>query len=145
MEVNIYLFAEQSPRRMRRAAGYILEYVRNGVPETRTNVDFTLCETHSEAILNLAVFAIAKLKVPCDLKIYVETQYLKGIERIEEWRAEGWLTAKKKPRPMQSLWEKLDIELKKHKSYEIIVGENHSYRKWLKEQVERKGKESRNV
>ena len=56
------------------------------------------------------VEALAALKRPCDVVLYLDSQYVrKGItEWIHGWKAKGWMTASKEPVKNADLWKQLD-------------------------------------
>ena len=54
--------------------------------------------------------ALAALKRPCSVALYLDSQYVRqGItEWIHNWKAKGWKTAAKKPVKNVELWQRLD-------------------------------------
>jgi ribonuclease HI len=67
--------------------------------------------------LMAAIAGLEALKKPCDVKLYIDSQYvLKGMtEWIRGWKARGWKTADKKPVKNDDLWIRLDAAAKPHK------------------------------
>ena len=65
--------------------------------------------TNNRMELLAAIRALEALKRPCDVEMYVDSQYLKnGITQwIERWQQNQWRTASKKPVKNADLWKRL--------------------------------------
>ena len=66
--------------------------------------------TNNRMELTAVIEALAALKRPCDVTLYLDSEYVrKGItEWIHGWKARGWRTAAKQPVKNVDLWQKLD-------------------------------------
>ncbi|MDW5444967.1 ribonuclease HI [Polaromonas sp. SM01] len=66
--------------------------------------------TNNRMEMTAVIEALAALKRPCQVTLYVDSQYvLKGMtEWIKGWKARGWRTASKEPVKNVDLWQKLD-------------------------------------
>ena len=66
--------------------------------------------TNNRMELMAVIQALAALKRPCDITLYLDSQYvLKGItEWLPGWKAKGWRTASKQPVKNVELWQQLD-------------------------------------
>jgi ribonuclease HI len=66
--------------------------------------------TNNRMELTAVIEALAALKRPCAVTLYLDSQYvLKGItEWLPGWKAKGWRTAGKTPVKNVELWQKLD-------------------------------------
>lgn len=66
--------------------------------------------TNNRMELQAVIEALAALKRPCDVTLYIDSQYvLKGItEWIQGWKAKGWRTASKEPVKNVEYWQRLD-------------------------------------
>ncbi|XAH21736.1 ribonuclease HI [Xylophilus sp. GW821-FHT01B05] len=66
--------------------------------------------TNNRMEMTAVVEALAALKRPCDVTLYIDSQYvLKGItEWIHGWKARGWRTASKEPVKNVDLWQRID-------------------------------------
>ena len=66
--------------------------------------------TNNRMELMAVIQALAALKRPCDVVLYLDSQYVrKGItEWIHGWKAKGWMTASKEPVKNADLWKQLD-------------------------------------
>ena len=66
--------------------------------------------TNNRMGLTAVVGALAALKRPCRVSLYLDSEYVrKGItEWIHGWKAKGWRTASKQPVKNVELWQRLD-------------------------------------
>ena len=66
--------------------------------------------TNNRMGLLAVIGAVAALKRPCAVTLYLDSQYVrKGItEWIHGWKARGWRTAAKQPVKNVELWQRLD-------------------------------------
>ena len=69
--------------------------------------------TNNRMEMTAVIEALAALKRPCAVTLYLDSQYvLKGItEWIHGWKARGWRTAAKAPVKNVDLWQRLDALL----------------------------------
>jgi len=69
--------------------------------------------TNNRMEMTAVIEALAALKKPCAVTLYLDSQYvLKGItEWIHGWKARGWRTAAKAPVKNVDLWQRLDALL----------------------------------
>ena len=84
--------------------------------------------------------ALKRLTRQCKVVIYTESNFVTAgynLGWLKKWKENGWKTAKGKDISNKEEWIQLDEELKKH-SFEFKVQEEHSYKSWLRSQVERK-------
>ena len=66
--------------------------------------------TNNRMELTAVIEALAALKRPCKVTLYLDSQYVRqGItEWIRGWKAKGWRTASKQPVKNVELWQRLD-------------------------------------
>jgi ribonuclease HI len=66
--------------------------------------------TNNRMELTAVIEALAALKRPCSVTLWLDSQYvLKGItEWLPGWKAKGWRTAGKTPVKNVELWQRLD-------------------------------------
>ncbi len=69
-----------------------------------------LAKTNNRMELTAVIEALAALKRPCQVSLYLDSEYVrKGItEWIHGWKARGWRTASKQPVKNVELWQRLD-------------------------------------
>jgi ribonuclease HI len=65
--------------------------------------------TNNRMELMAAIAALETLTRPCKVTLTTDSRYvMQGIEQwIPKWRANGWMTADKKPVKNQDLWQRL--------------------------------------
>ena len=66
--------------------------------------------TNNRMELSAVIEALAALKRPCSVTLYLDSEYVrKGItEWVHGWKARGWRTAAKTPVKNVDLWQRLD-------------------------------------
>jgi len=69
-----------------------------------------LATTNNRMELTAVIEALAALKRPCKVILYLDSQYVRqGItEWIRGWKAKGWRTSTKQPVKNVELWQRLD-------------------------------------
>ena len=126
------MFGQSRTRRLGRRSA--LRRARGGdVREVATGTVTELHEgspatTNNRMELTAVISAVERLKEPCDIKIYTDSQYvanafLKGW--IWNWKRNGWKKSDKKPVLNPELWERLLKALSKHE-YEFIWVKGHA-------------------
>jgi ribonuclease HI len=77
--------------------------------------------TNNRMELTAVIEALAALKRPCTVDLYLDSEYVrKGItEWIGGWKARGWKTAAKQPVKNVDLWQRLDA---------LVSGAGHEIR-----------------
>lgn len=74
--------------------------------------------TNNRMEILAAIKALEALHEPCLVELYTDSQYLRhAVEKrwLAGWRANGWQTAAKKPVKNRDLWERLELQLERHK------------------------------
>ena len=66
--------------------------------------------TNNRMELTAVIEALAALKRPCRVDLYLDSQYVRqGITQwVHGWKAKGWKTASKEPVKNVDLWQRLD-------------------------------------
>lgn len=77
--------------------------------------------TNNRMELTAVIEALAALKRPCTVDLYLDSEYVrKGItEWIGGWKARGWKTAARQPVKNVDLWQRLDA---------LVSGAGHDIR-----------------
>ena len=86
------------------------------------------CTTNNRMELTAVINAVSRLKEPCDIRIYTDSQYVaNGFNQgwIWNWKKNGWRKADKKPVLNPELWEQLLKALSPHK-YQFIWVKGHA-------------------
>jgi len=65
--------------------------------------------TNNRMELTAAIEALTALKMPSDVDLYTDSNYLRGgiTEWIKKWTSNGWRTAARKPVMNAELWQRL--------------------------------------
>ena len=91
--------------------------------------------TNNRMELLAVIQALAALKKPCQVALYLDSQYVRqGItEWIAGWKARGWRTASKQPVKNVDLWQQLDA---------LVGGAGHRIRwHWVRGHTGHEGNE----
>ena len=72
--------------------------------------------TNNRMELTAAIEALNALKEPCSIKLYTDSQYVKGgmTGWIKGWKKNNWKTSAKKPVKNVELWKALDEAVALH-------------------------------
>ncbi|MGI9401824.1 MAG: ribonuclease HI [Rhizobiaceae bacterium] len=72
--------------------------------------------TNNRMELTAAIMALNELKRPCSVELYTDSQYVRGgvAGWLENWKANGWKTANRKPVKNDDLWRLLDEATSRH-------------------------------
>jgi len=90
-------------------------------PETGTRTEISGGEpesTNNRMELTAAIEALIRLKQPCDVTLYTDSEYVKNAftnRWLEGWQKRGWKTSDRKPVKNQDLWLKLLALSEKHR------------------------------
>jgi ribonuclease HI len=73
--------------------------------------------TNNRMELLAAIEGLDALKVPSDVELYTDSNYLRGgiTSWIKGWKKNGWRTADRKPVKNAELWERLEKSASRHK------------------------------
>lgn len=140
--VNIYLHTTiKSSMASDGAYGIVLEMPRENAPAyTVTDIGSLSKCTAFHAELKCFLYALRKLKKPCDLTIYMDGTYVQsGIKWVSGWEASGWLTAKGSDVIYKEEWQEVMELLKKH-LYGFEIKTPHSYKNWLIQETQQRSK-----
>ncbi len=99
--------------------------------------------TENQATLIAFETALKRLKKPCHLVLHMECDYVATALTsgwLDQWRYNGWMTAKNKPVCDSEKWQSIQSLLNAHE-YEVILKEPHTYREWMRSKLrEKEGK-----
>lgn len=140
-EVNLYIDTSiRGPKRKMGAYGYVLETQTAAGPATLTKVEKTECESTEHQSLCMALLkALKRIRTECKLILYTDSEYIgaaftKGW--LTEWHQSGWNTKKGTPVANAELWEPIS-ETVQRLEVQVKVKEEHSYKEWLRREVEK--------
>ena len=142
-EVNLYIDTSiRGPKRKAGAYGYVLEYKAAQGPVTRTKVEKTEYETTEHQSLCRALLeALKRINTQCRLVIYTDCEYIGSVfsnHWISEWYYNGWQTKKNTSVANAELWKEIE-EIVRHLDVQVKVKEDHTYKEWLRREVEAAG------
>jgi ribonuclease HI len=85
-------------------------------PHRREITGYEPATTNNRMELMAALEGLRKLKEPCEVDLYTDSQYLKnGMQQwLAKWKKNGWRTAAKEPVKNADLWEMLDDAASRH-------------------------------
>lgn len=143
-QVNIYTYSTaKSPKAAKtlcEAVGFVIEYEDNTAgADPKMKIIKEMSWYQSE--LYVLERALSRITTMYEVHCYIECEYVAaGYEqgRIEKWKKNGWKTAQNKDVKNKEEWMALDSWVQKH-GHELVfhVKEDHSYRNWLKSNMEK--------
>lgn len=117
--------------------GYVLETQGRNGPVTRTGFDDLESVTKNQAELIAIEKALTRMTEPCEITIFTESSYVAaGMEWAEEWKKNGWITARGKPVSNQEEWKRVLELMKPHKV--TVENKQHEYSNWIKTELSRR-------
>lgn len=139
-EVNLYIDTSvRGPKRKAGAYGYILEYQAAAGAVTRTKVEKTEYETtENQSLCRALAEALKRINTTCRLVIYTDSEYIASVfsnNWLSEWYCNGWQTKKNTPVANVEVWKEIWEEVK-NLDVRIKLKEDHSYKEWLRREVE---------
>lgn len=142
-EVNIYIGSRGSTTKLSGAYVAVIETQVSTHQGKKTEpATLTIKEdiegTNNEAELIALAKALGRMRKPCILHIYTESDYLAaGFEQgwIEKWTANDWKTSKGEPVRNADEWKKIAEKIKAHEVSWHVKTE-HGFRSWIAREVD---------
>ena len=143
-QVNIYTYSTaKSPKAAKsqcEAVGFVIEYQDKpdkAIPQMKIIQGMSGYQSE----LYVLERALSSINTMYEIHVYTECSYVAaGFERgwLESWKTNGWKTATKKEISNLDEWKSLD-EVVQQYNHKLIfhVKEDHSYRNWLKTNMEK--------
>lgn len=144
MKVNIYTYSTaKSPKAAKsqcEAVGFVIEY-QDRPDKAVSQMKIINGMSWYQSELYVLERALSRINAMCEVHIYTECPYVAaGFEQgwLESWKGNGWKTAAKKEVSNLEEWKSLDAIVQQY-DHELLfhVKEDHSYRKWLKNNMEK--------
>lgn len=139
--VNIYTYSTaKSPKTQCGAVGYVLEYQTQKGAVTLDKIEVIHDMTKYQSELYVLKMALSRINTMCELEIYTECGYVAaGFENwLPKWKENNWITEQKKEVSNRKEWEELDTIVRQYgHQLTFHTKEHHSYREWLKNNVEK--------
>ena len=143
--VNIYTYTTaKNPKASEtqcEAYGYIVECNTTKGPATVSDISTMQGMSRHQLELRTLINALRRINTMCEVHVYLDCDYVAaGFKEgwIEQWRANGWMTATKKEVKNSREWNLLDAMVRKFgHQLEFHVKEPHTYKNWLTSNVEK--------
>ena len=143
-QVNIYTYSTaKSPKAAKsqcEAVGFVIEY-QDKPDKAVSQMKIIKGMSWYQAELYVLERALSRLNTMYEVHIYTECEYVAaGFEQgwLESWKRNGWKTATKKEVSNLEEWQSLDAIMQQY-GHDLVfhIKEDHSYRKWLKNNMEK--------
>lgn len=145
--VNVYTYSTaKSPKAAKsqcEAVAFIIEYQdrpERAVPQMKIIQGMSTYQSE----LYVLERALSRLNTMYEVHVYTESSYVAaGFKQgwLENWKANDWKTATNGPVKNETEWRALDEAVQQY-GHELVfhVKEDHSYRNWLKNNMEKEKK-----
>lgn len=143
-QVNIYTYSTaKSPKAAKsqcEAVGFVIEYQdRPDKAISQMKIIKEMSPYQSE--LYVLERALSRINAMYEVHLYIECQYVAaGFEKgwINQWKENNWMKSANEEVKNRVEWEVLEQRLQQFENgYVFHVKEDHSYRKWLKNNIEK--------
>lgn len=138
--VNIYVDTSiKGPRRRPGSYMYILTVQTNaGTADAgdKKRMDET---TENQATLTAIETALKRMKKPSHIILWLECNYVAAAmqnEWYKQWKEKDWKTARGTPVADAEKWRSILYLLNGH-SFEVRLKEQHTYREWMRRELEK--------
>ena len=142
VKVNIYTYSTaKSPKASKcEAVGYVIEMKTAKGDATAGDLLTVKDMTKYQAELYVLKKALSRINTMCELHIYTESEYIAaGFEKwLADWKQNNWKTKRDETVKNGKEWKELDALVQQY-GHQLVfhVKEDHSYRKWFKENLEK--------
>lgn len=142
MEFRVNIYIETSRRGPSKGPGkyiYLIEFLskKTGEPITRDGMESFDCTFENELALKAMIAAAKRLTKPCVIRFYTTCNHVLSTVHNGwhiQWQKNGWKRSDGREAKNAALWEELVAVLDKHAV--TYTKDEHSYRKWMREQLE---------
>lgn len=132
-QINLYIETSiKGPRIQDGEYIYVLEYIRNDKPVTRSGSGKVEAATENQLTMMALLEALKRIKKPVSIRVFTRCGHvLHALQNHwpRQWQAAGWLNARGKPVKHADLWEAILDSLDPH--VYTVTEEQHSYRDWM--------------
>lgn len=143
MEFGVNIYIETSRHGPSHGPGkyiYLIEYLlkKTGEPATIHKIESFEETWENDLALKAIIAAGKRLNKPCCIRIFTGCNHILSATHngwYIEWRKNGWKKSDGKEVKNAALWEELAEVLDKHAV--TYTKDEHSYRKWMREQLEK--------
>uniref|UniRef100_UPI003AB5403F RNase H family protein n=1 Tax=Eisenbergiella sp. TaxID=1924109 RepID=UPI003AB5403F len=133
-KINLYIANRIKGKAIRNYGAYlyVLEWVKAGVPYTRSRAGHMLDVNEDKLALTALLCALKRMREPDEIRIFTDcTHIIHAIQNhwYKQWEKVGWKNAKGKPVKESALWEGIAQALESH--IITLTDEKHSYSAWM--------------
>lgn len=142
---NINIYIKTNIKRPNQHSGqgiYYLEYIKNGIPETRGDTVDLTDTTKQKAMLEILLICLKRVNKPCEIKIITDSEYVlnlfgenPGTGWLEQWHKNGFLKKNGKPVSNAELVKEIDDICRGKRHIVTAVNEFNSYGKIMDEAI----------
>lgn len=142
MEYRVNIYIETSRRGPSKGAGkymYVIEFLKGDTPVTREGTESLENTFENELALRAMIAAVKRLTKPCVIRFYTTCNHVLSTTHNSwhiQWQKNGWKRSDGRPAKNAELWEELAAVLTPHAV--TYTKDEHSYRRWMREELERK-------
>ena len=140
--VNVYTYSTaRSPIVSKcEAVGYVIEMETAKGDASVGNLLTVKDMTRYQSELHVLKIALSRINTMCELHIYTECEYIAaGFDKwLTGWKLNDWQTKRGEAVKNSKEWQELDQIVQQFGHILVFhVKENHSYKKWFKENLEK--------
>ena len=142
MEYRVNIYIETGRRGPSKGPGkymYVIEFLKGDTPVTREGIESFENTFENELALKAMIAAAKRLTKPCDIRFYTTCNHVLSTTHNSwhiQWQKNGWRRSDGREAKNAALWEELVAVLQPHAV--TYTKDEHSYRRWMREQLERK-------
>lgn len=145
MEFRVNIYIETSRRGPSKGSGkymYLIEFIskKTGEPITRDGMEAFEETRENELALKAIIAAGKRLTKPCHIRIFTGCNHVLSTTHNSwhiQWQKNGWKKSDGREIKNAALWEELVAVMEPHAV--TYTKDEHSYRKWMREQLEKEG------
>lgn len=133
-KINLYIATTIKGKAVRKYGAYlyVLEWVKDGVPYTRSRAGHMLEVNEDKLALTALLCALNRVREPAEIRVFTDCAHI--IHAVQnhwykQWEKAGWKNAKGKPVKEPDLWEGITKALDPH--IVTLTDEKHSYSAWM--------------
>ena len=141
MEYRVNIYIETSRRGPSKGSGkymYVIEFLKGDTPVTREGIESFENTFENELALKAMIAAVKRLTKPCVIRFYTSCNHVLSTTHNSwhiQWQKNGWRRSDGREAKNAALWEELVAVLQPHAV--TYTKDEHSYRRWMREQLER--------
>lgn len=139
MKVRIYMAS--SIKGLHKKTG-VVAYVLEAEEKTVTQFGKVENANENESLIKDLKHALERVNRKSEIALYIDNYHIErafALDWLEGWKTAEWKNAKGKDVANKEDWQRI-ADLLNGRTVEVHFKEEHSYRKWLEAEVERRSK-----